>query len=362
MNGSSLIKYSYGNTIVDLKGDQFAALMQSVSAFICAAGFETRAGQVPLAAKVSRNPIIVAFANGPTENDEAFEKFARKFEKVPGFDVCQLDLAHVEKFESNIENSLRQLRNFEGGRLVLDISGLPNFAICITVMKVRQLFPTTNLTLLYTEAEEYFPQKMDFERIKRKAHRPGASTFPEYLSSRAVNMFMPSMFSGVALGHNDTCLIVFAGYEPHRTTCVIDATNPSKLVMVYGEPVRADLKWRLALSRIMHGGIDDLLLKTEEVTSTGKIDDNLNLLLEYYEYLYDDHVLCVCPTNSKIQAVASVLAWERYPDIQLTFPIPVQYLPKKFSVECRNTFAIDLGELSASRLGEKVTVQKSDET
>ena len=336
---------------MDLEGDQFAKLIQSASAFICAAGFERRAEQVPLAARVTRNPIVVAFANGPIENDVTFKRFAKKFENISGFDVCQLDLAQVEKFEANFENSLRQLRNFEGGRLVLDISGLPNFAICITVMKVRHVFPTANLTLLYTEAEEYFPQKNDFERILRNIRKDGANIFPEYLSAKAVNMFMPSMFSGVALGHNDTCLIVFAGYEPHRTTCVIDAANPSKLVMVYGDPVRTDLKWRLELSRIMHESIDDSFLKTEEVTSTGEIDNNLKLLLEYYEYLYDDHVLCVCPTNSKIQAVASVLAWERYPDIQLTFPIPVEYLAKKFTIECRDTFAIDLGESSASRFG-----------
>lgn len=347
-------KQAYDKKVVGLKGDQFAALVQSAGAFICAAGFEARAEQVPMAAKVTRNPIVVAFANGPTENDEVFEKLANKFEKVPGYDVCQLDLSQVEKFESSFEKSLRQLRNFEGGRLVLDISGLPNFAICVTVMKVRQVFPTVNLTLVYTEAEEYFPQKNDFERIKRKARKAGANIFPECLSAKAVNMFMPSMFSGVALSHNDTCLIVFAGYEPHRTTCVIDATNPSKLVMVYGEPLRTDLKWRLELSRIMHDGIDDQLLKTEEVTSTGEVGDNLKLLLEYYGYLYDDHVLCVCPTNSKIQAVASVLAWERYPDIQLTFPIPVEYLPKKFTIECRDTFAIDLGESSASRLGKNL--------
>jgi hypothetical protein len=59
--------------------------------------------------------------------------------------------------------------------------------------------------------------------------------------------------------------------------------------------------------------------------------------------MYDDHVICVCPTNSKMQAIASALAWEIYPDIQLNFPIPAEYLPKKFSVESRESFVIELG-------------------
>jgi hypothetical protein len=243
----------------------------------------------------------------------------------------------------DFEKSLRKLQNIQYGNIVLDISALPNFAICIVVMKIRRVFPTANLTLLYTEAEEYFPQKKDLERIERLINKEKTDLLPEYMSGRAANIFIPNMFSGVALGQYDTCLIVFAGYEPFRTNCVIEAANPNKLVMVYGEPERPDLKWRLQLSRLMHSGIDRQLLKTEEHTSTSQIDDNLELLLDYYKYIFDDHVLCVCPTNSKMQAVASALAWEIYPDIQLAFPVPAEYLPKKFSLKWRDTFAIDLG-------------------
>lgn len=345
MRETSLIDPGYAKAVVDLDSAEFSELVKSAGAFICAAGFEARAERVPIAAANAMNPLIVAYANGPSENEKALRRLTKQFERRPGYDICELDLLHVEKFEAAFEKAIRKFNDLEQGRtILLDISGFPNFAICIAVIKLRRVYPTANLVLLYTEAEEYFPQRRDFERIKQKAGKPGASTFPEFLSARAVNMFMPSMFSGVALGHHDTCLIVFAGYEPHRTTCVIDATNPSKLVMVYGEPARSDLRWRLELSRIMHSGIDDQLMKTEEITSTGEVEHNLRLLLQYYDHLYDDHVICVCPTNSKIQAVASALAWERYPDIQLTFPIPAEYLPTKFSIEYRNTFRIDLGQ------------------
>jgi hypothetical protein len=333
----------WSRTVVDVAGSDFARLTESADAFVFAAGFEKRASRVPLAANVSRNPLVIAFVNGSQENDAAYAKIGRKFENVPGFDVCQIDLAHLEKFEASFENSLRQWKDMSTGRIVLDISGLPNFAICIALMKIRRVYPTAALTLLYTEAEEYFPRRHDLERITRAMQAGASGSYPPYLSDRAVNMFMPSMFSGVTLGQNDTCLLVFAGYEPHRTTCAVEALNPSKLVMIYGEPERPDLKWRLNLSRIMHSRLDDQLMKTEEVTSTADVGSNVQLLFDYYEHLYDDDVLCVCPTNSKLQAVASALAWERYPDIQLNFPIPSEYLPTRFSVESRSTFAIDLG-------------------
>ena len=332
-----------------MKGPEFAKLIQSADAFVCAAGFEKRCQNAPLAANVTKNPIIVTFRNGPLQNDKTLEKYVSKFQKVPGYQLCELDWSHVERFEVMFEQSLRKLTNLETNRIIMDVSGLPNFAICVAIIKIRQVFPIANLTLLHTEAEEYFPQHKDFDRIKQIIAKPSTGSFPEYLSGRAVTMFMPSMFSGVALGHYDTCLIVFAGYEPHRTTCAIEAINPSKLVMVYGEPERSDLKWRLDLSKIMHNGIDNQLMKTEEVVLASEVDTNLRILLEYYEYLYDDHVLCVCPTNSKMQAVASALAWETYPDIQLNFPIPADFLAKKFSIESRDTFVIDLGLSSAAQ-------------
>lgn len=343
MSENFLTKQNYRKKVISPKSADFAALMQSADAFICAAGFERRGQRSPLAVKEVRNPIIIAFRNGPPQNDKTLNLFASKFSGMPGFDVCELDLARPEAFEASFEVALRKIQHLQTGRMVLDISALTNFAICIAVVKVRQIFPTANLILLYTEAEEYFPTKKDFNRIKHLIIKQKTDLFPEFLSGRASNMFIPSMFSGVALGHNDTCLVIFAGYEPHRTNCAIEAINPSKLVMVYGEPERKDLKWRLELSQMMHNRIDTQIMKTEEVSSASDVIDNLKLLMKYYEYLYDDHVISVCPLNSKMQAVASALAWETYPDIQLSFPVPAEYLPKRFSVEWRDTFVIDLG-------------------
>jgi hypothetical protein len=348
----SLSETPYEKVVVDLTGDAFSSLTASADLFICAAGFEPRAGRAPLVASVTKNPLVVAFEDGPSDNDKTFKKFANKFGAIPGYDVCILDLGRLERFENEFEEQLRKVRNLEEGPIIIDISALPNFAICIVVGKVRQVFRTKRVVLLYTEAEEYFPREKHFEQIKRAAGQRAGGFFPAYLSQTAANMFFPSMFTGMALGHNDTCLIVFPGYEPHRTTCVVEATNPTKLVMVFGEPGREDLKWRLELSQIMHKGIDRQLVATEELSSTSEISDNLRLLLRYYDYLYDDHIISVCPINSKMQAVAATLAWEIYPDIQLNFPVPVKYLAKRFSVDARDTFAINLG---VSPLGRRFT-------
>lgn len=330
-------------TLVDLSSQAVQQAIASADVFVCAAGFEARAMRVPFSVAVKKNPIVIRYLGGLKENDRVFEQVHRRFADIPGYEVCELDLARPERLEANIDTALSKLRGMESGTIVVDISGLVNCAICILMMKIRQTFPSWKLLLFYTEADEYYPKRDDLDKIKKLTANNKAGEFPEYLSSRAVSMFMPAMFSGVTLGHHDTCLIVFAGYEPHRSFAAVEATNPAKLVMVYGEPERSDLKWRLELSEVMHSGMFNQISKTKEVLPTYDVGANMVRLFEYYEHLYDDHVLCVCPINSKIQAVAAALVWETYPDIQLAFPMPTEYLPKRFSVDARETFAIDLG-------------------
>lgn len=340
---TSSAKSPYAKRAIDLASSDFDALIRRADVFIFAAGFEARARRVPLAVSAVKKVVVVAYRGGPNENDESYQLAFDRFGKTKGFEVCELNLSHAESFEQRFEESLRTITELESGELVMDISGMPNFAICIAVAKIRQVFPAVQLRLLYTEAEEYFPTKKDYEKLKQRSIRRPTDLMPDYLSTKAVTMFMPSLFSGVTLGQNDTCLMVFAGYEPHRTNCAIEALNPSKLVLIYSEPGRPDLEWRYDLSRLMHRGIDDQVKKTEEKSSTSEVDDNLALILRYYEYLYDDHTIAVCPINSKVQSVAAALAWETYPDIQLNFPIPAQYLPQQFTVSWRRTFMIDLG-------------------
>lgn len=74
--------------------------------------------------------------------------------------------------------------------------------------------------------------------------------------------------------------------------------------------------------------------------STLNLWDALELLNRFYEYLFVDHSIAVSPICSKMQAVASYLFWERYRDVQLIFPLPVNYLPSRFSSGVRNTFSV----------------------
>lgn len=139
-----------------------------------------------------------------------------------------------------------------------------------------------------------------------------------------------------------TCLVVFAGYEAHRSLGVVDELNPSKLVLVFGRPDREDLGWRLGWSEEIHGELKKTRPTAKEIVSTLDPMESVRLLSTYYDYLFADHNVAVAPICSKMQCVGCYLFWERFRDVQLVFPLPITYLPKEFSMGVGRTFLFEL--------------------
>jgi hypothetical protein len=98
------------------------------------------------------------------------------------------------------------------------------------------------------------------------------------------------------------------------------------------------MQWREELSRKLHSDLFANVTRAEESMVTIDIPGLCNLLEHYYSMLYDDMSIVVCPINSKLQTVASYLFWERFRDVQLCFPLPVQYLPSRSSVGSGQVF------------------------
>ncbi len=66
------------------------------------------------------------------------------------------------------------------------------------------------------------------------------------------------------------------------------------------------------------------------------------MLNKFYGFMFADHNIAVAPICSKMQGVACYLFWERYRDVQLVFPLPVSYLPRRFSAGVGETYQFAL--------------------
>jgi hypothetical protein len=136
-------------------------------------------------------------------------------------------------------------------------------------------------------------------------------------------------FTGFALRDQSTLLVLFPGYEPHRTLGLINEYNPQKILLVFAQPDRRSLLWRLEMSRWMHRGIINARPVAQEVFRSTDVAGVRSCLFSYYDHLYDDHNLIVAPACSKLHGIAAFELWETYRDVQLVFTKPVQYLPAR---------------------------------
>lgn len=153
---------------------------------------------------------------------------------------------------------------------------------------------------------------------------------------------MLQSFSGHRSKEGVSCLAVFAGYEVHRTAGVIDNINPSMLLLLYGKPGDEKLRWRLDLSRSLHRKFESTRRTAVEEVSTLHLNESIEVLELYYQYLFEDYDFTIAPVCSKMQVVATFLFWERYREVQLVFPLPIGYATELSPKGVGRTFITEL--------------------
>lgn len=345
---------------------------------IVAAGFEERSLRVieKMAPHLPKRLVVVQYPPGIRENDATavrVEAVLNQLSAAVAVDTVVMDARRPDDYLQLLRATLSKCRPDAVGEAWVDVSALPMQGICTTLAAVRETLPALGVRVLYTEARAYFPTKREVAAVnslsvsldnqlrgdgsgsgavtaRRAPHAKGASALaPDRqdllvmpaMSQEMSGNLIPKHFAGSS-GETATCLIVFAGYEKHRSIGVVDELNPSKLVLVFGQPQRQELKWRMAWSEKLHEQLAANRPTAREIVSTLNPLEALSMLNKFYGFMFADHNIAVAPICSKMQGVACYLFWERYRDVQLVFPLPVSYLPRRFSAGVGETYQFAL--------------------
>lgn len=299
-----------------------------LDAIILAAGFEERAFKVlPNGNFHARaHCILIRFRNDVEGNDQVFEGYLEvagaRFTRER-LHVVELRNGESQGFEEELRKAIEKLP--ESARyLGIDISGMPSFSICIGLKALRDARPEERIAVLYTAAKEYNPTFAEYQKLISNSKRD-LERIPRSMALEMKENLILDTFSGHRSQNAKVCLAVFAGYEVHRSAGVIEAVNPALLLLLYGNPGDEKLTWRLDLSKRLHRKFEKARKTAVETVSTLHVKESLDVLERYYDYLIDDYDLVISPISSKMHVVASYLFWERYGEVQLTFPIPIGY-------------------------------------
>jgi hypothetical protein len=325
--------------------DKISRVTEEVDALIVAAGFEERAFKVLPDGKFKQDAhcILIRFENSVTGNDEVFDRFhvvAQQHFTPSNLHVIALSHGDLGRFEEDLGNLIvtlpRSLRRF-----AIDVSGIPSYAICATLRVVRVHRSEERQTVFYTAAIQYNPTREEYDRLSARSPDE-IELLPKSMALEMAENLVPDSFAGYRSHNAKTCLVVFAGYEAHRSTGVIEAINPSLLLLLYGRPGDDSLGWRLDLSRKLHRKFERGRRAATEVVSTLHVRESLDTLQLYYDYLIDDYDFVVSPICSKMHVIATYLFWEMYGEVQLTFPIPIGYNPQYGPRGIGSTYAVTL--------------------
>jgi hypothetical protein len=319
---------------------------RQVDILVLAAGFEDRAFQI--LRSVNFDPdmhcVLLKYKNDLQENEQAFAGYKRLAHERFGAHrthIIEVCLDNIESFSSCLSGLLNDLpRSLY--RAAVDVSGCTGYLTCLVLKCLRERFPFGTQKVFYTSAENYHPSFEEYERMRAKAAPNDIESLPKSMALEMSRNLVLEEFAGHRSRDARSCLVIFAGYEIHRSSGVIDAVNPALLLLLYGRPGGTDLDWRTELSKQLHRRFEKNRRTASEVVSTLDPMEAVALLDQYYGYLTDEYDLVISPICSKMNSVAAYIFWERYGEVQLTFPLPIGYDPKHGPIGVDKTYCLDL--------------------
>lgn len=334
--------------------DDIAASTRELDGLILAAGFEDRAFRLLEAGefRVGAQCVLIRFQNDVPGNQTVYEQYLelarRKFDPS-NIHVVVLPHNAPGRLERDLGRTLATLPS-DARVFGVDLSGQPAYAICMTLKALRAHRSGERQLVYYTAAMQYHPTREEYDAISGSDE---IELLPRSMALEMSENLSLDSFSGYRSQNARSCLAILAGYEAHRSTGVVEAVNPSLLLLMYGNPGDDTLSWRLDLSRRLHRKFERGRRTATEVVSTLHVNESLAVLERYYNFLIDDYDLVVTPIGSKMHSLAAYLFWERYGEVRLTFPLPIGYDPDIRPVGASMTYVVALEPRRPLMLGAR---------
>lgn len=221
-------------------------------------------------------------------------------------------------------------------KILFDITSCPSL-ILSSALRILLERPC-NLTLLYSEPEEYFPT---LEEWQSGVVKPiGQRVRGPFSGVRFVTK--PPILQADDTGELPILLILFPTFNRERTDGVLAELDPAARIWIFGEPhnprrnaYRIDMaKWFAA--PIMNPGDPWAQLTTFDYRQT-----MLALSVLYTEYRFKNRIV-IMPHGSKLQNVGTGL-FATVHQVSMIFAMPKTYDPDRYSRGCTEVWALPLG-------------------
>ncbi|MFB3880288.1 MAG: hypothetical protein ACE149_03445 [Armatimonadota bacterium] len=255
------------------------------------------------------------------------------------------------EFMARLEARVRGLCPAAWPRVLFDCTSCPSLILSQALRVLTSV--DCDLTILYSEAADYFPTREEWESGQIKP--PGDLVKgPCYGFQFAPK---PPGLQGDDLGEKPVALVIFPTFNTHRTDGVLAELDPAERIWAFGQPhdpVRNDYRYDMmvAMARpLMYPGDPWTVVPTFDYRAA------LQEFAGVYARYRPTHRLVVLPHGSKMQTLGVGLFALTHP-VSFVFANPKTYNPLRYSAGCIGRWCIPLGrtrELRARLLEARVT-------
>jgi hypothetical protein len=343
--------------------------------FICALGFEERAltaaqamGCALGSGRTAERCALIGLY--PTNHSDNEKNRAPLLKAVHGF-AHTADYVAADTPEEVRRAVFKSLARLTGERhhVVFDLSAASGTFILSVIASLIAARRDVTLDIVYSEPEQYFPKREDFdhrlEKLIADAISPGDD---ESFMEQGVAMVEPSeLHPGVNVENRPDHVIAVPAFRTSRLIrCLAHISDQplaaplDSIFWILGEPPATDLKWRHDLqSRIVNRQLaalvgkepgaehaPDLCAKNHATCSTRDYREILRAVVTQVDAKGGENVWLV-HMGSKLQAVGVAFSLAVRSEVTVLRARPEQFNPTKYSKGVGTSWRIQFGSLAA---------------
>lgn len=332
---------------IELLDNSFKEEFSNDDLYICALGFEDRCicGTKLLSelGYKSNKILLFKYKTHIEENEKNREELVNLFNKIclNSHEELEHDLEIAARFDRSFERFLDKILNEKSNKklsITFDISSGTTSLILQVLNKLYEYEAVVKI--IYTEALLYYPTREFWEKNRNRWQELER----EEIMFHGVKLVkvLPQL-EGISFPGNQSLLIAFPTFKRSRLGGVIDKLRPSRCAWLIGDPHLEENSWRAEAIQTINEGLFGPRDYIEKIT-TFDYKEVLKKLIEIYEnenanYNYN---VIIAPLGSKLQSLAVILFSILYKDIMIVSSTPQRWIPKQYTVGCRDVWFIAL--------------------
>jgi hypothetical protein len=293
--------------------------------FLCSSSFEDRCRRVPLLLPKSNYSsyysVMFNYYQGEKQNRRFFnrEKIYDSLSSitikkpVEPIDCDRLNpLEGVEKFIIFLEKN--GIGMMEGAKITIDIS----------------TFTKQYILQLLRDIENYFEEQCSIRILYTEPGIYGRGGFKR-LSYGIEDIVIVPRFEGKHMPDCKTALVVFLGYESHRTLAAIEELEPDLVIAVIGDPPYYP-KWD-EYSLKTHSyllSMPDIKIYKMPAREPDAVREGLIRI--WNEFSKDYPNIYISPIGTKLQTIGIYEFARFHPAVRVIYPIPQGYLENYYTI------------------------------